>query len=421
MSRLDDIKNPGVILESKVVRFPELRDALIFNGAYCWLPVGIQLAFELYRWMLASADERGDKWAADRWAHRRYPDILAYIGGEGVGGVNVTSTAPFGPHWREDLPRRLLNAMRHGGVVAQWRREQGIDPDGSRRIPVLVYNNPLGEPGTRRTYHGGVGEVGVAKAIDALFELWSPERRLIPQLNPSHPDARRVTRVGFGVREGRWYAAMEYGYDGSSWSAGRHGARVNPLGIDQRPGEPFYDFILRARRHLERVLTPRCAYRRPPRDRSPSCNGNWTGITSEGVEFVGGRKLAEHVKVWKASGIAPGPVLLKGEKKPRMVEDRAGAKWVPSDRSWPLSRTLAPNEYIEGRVRFELRLEGYRRGYLDLTAEERSLADGFIAPGQNGYGSALRALEEAARFSDNVRPTPFEDWCPEGASYRCEP
>jgi len=417
---------PGVLLEKKLVRFPELRDALLFNGAYCWLPIGVQLAFEIYRWMLTSADERGARWTAtDRYAHRRYPDILASIGGDGVGCVNVTSVAPFGWRWKQDLSNRLLNALRHEGVVGRWRREQRIDPDGVRRIPVLVYDSPLGAHGR------GVGEAGVEKAVDALFALCSPERRLRTQLNSSHPDARRVTAVGLYVSEGLWVASMSYGYDGSSWdssyvhSIGARRRGADPLCAVQRAGEPFYDFIVRARHHLERVLTPGCDYRRHASCRSPNCNGNWTGITPEGVEYVGGCDLREHVGMWKvlwkASGIDAGPVLLKGERLPRTVEERDGTRLVNSDRSWPLSRELGPDEYIEGRVRFMLRLQAYRRAYLDLRREDRSMVDKFIAPGRNGFGSGPREREEAFRYLDDVRPVPFEEWCAAGAEARCEP
>jgi hypothetical protein len=423
---------PGVLRVSTLIKFPLVQAALSASlmrscpvlELNLFEPVGVQVVFELYRWMTSSATENGQRWSeVDPLAWRRYPEILSSIGGRR--GRGHTDVAPLDRRWRRDLPQRVLNALEHGGVVERWRKEQRIDPNGARRLPLLTYDSPLGVRGW------GLSDKEVGEAIDALFALRSPERRLREQLNPVHPEARRVVDVELYPHAGRWIAALSYGYDGSVWrEASRRGRGRDPIRAVQRGGEPFWDFIQRARRHLERALTPGCIPQRQalsarplvstPSHRSSACNGNWTG-TRDGAEIIGGADLAEWVRAYRSSGIDDGPVLLHGEALPHEVTASEGGHTIPQRGGLfaARDRRLTPEEYLEGRVRFELQVRAFRRAYRDLNRTERERASKFFCP--SGWGSALVAIAEASRYSDEVRPCPYEETYAAGVRATCEP
>jgi hypothetical protein len=224
----------------------------------CFMPLGVDGIFELYRWMAASVT--GDAW--DRWS---WPtrwgrgSLVADLGGR----PGCTSTHDVTPlrgsfvwyqdsrppcGWRTELATRIGHALLDGGKMAEWREAMGIDLGKPRFVSMLVYDCPPPAQGARWS-----SLVDFGREVDSLFALATPTRRLRKQLNKYHPDARYLTAVLLAPASNGWIACTEYGVDGARW---------NGPEIAQGKDEPFVDFIRRAHKEIDSMLTPACQRKR---------------------------------------------------------------------------------------------------------------------------------------------------------------
>lgn len=247
-------------------------------------PLGVEGLWELYRWMTSSVT--GAKWGGPaapwRWP-TRWGDgsLCADLGGRpsctSVTGItpiygsayaddrHQDANPPWG--WRSEIARRLHHALfdtDEFGKMGTWRREMGIDPAGKLRVPMLTYDHV--PPPPRSTLRSSDGTLywrssygdpkegnGLGGEVDRLFALATPTRRLIPQLNPHHVDARFLTAVKLKPSHAGWIVMTEYGFDGSRWDG---------PSMSQKKGEPFANFVYRVHDKIEALLTPPCGPRR---------------------------------------------------------------------------------------------------------------------------------------------------------------
>lgn len=265
------------ILARRKVELSDLTNRLIFGDDF----LDTEVCFELYRWMMSSAGERGRKWAkVDNYSHMRYRAVVDSIGSSKHSrDLDGFKPEPFGVTWARDIRERLLHALRDGGGVAQWRREQDIPSAGSKIIT-----------GPFRRYMDG-------RDLDRLFALAAPERRTLKSYNSVHPDARGVDAIWLCLtdvakRAPMWSAVMRY----RGLASG--GVWIGPS-VDQRKGEPFPDFICRATKELDALLTPACRpllHRLngsvPPRLRTKACTAS--GLAAdEGFHPRGAQEACE--------------------------------------------------------------------------------------------------------------------------------
>lgn len=388
------------LLTRRKVKFPELINDLLAldNEGYWFSSVGVDVAFELYRWMCTNARDR-----------TRYPNVIECIGNNGSGDGS-TAPGPFGATWLHDLRRRILRALRGGSSVARWRREEKIDPAGSKVVPY-----PFWERGLSRD------------SVDRLFALASPERRTKQSYNSSHPKARAVDRVQLVLAEKGWQVVLWYSYPdhGSHWMGPR---------VAQKTNEPFSDFIERAYKELDALLTKGCApkHRRGMtvfRQRWSACSAGYSGWDLP-KEIVGGVLLADRVASTPCNPATPPKwILLPGNKYPsevRPIKDRPGLfahiererERRPHESDWTYwesrhspKRALTLQQVHEGFVRYVLTEAAMRRSFLDMTPEESSRAQYFFAPTDGYSGSGPRSLSVAAEINAIGGPsaTPYQD------------
>lgn len=273
------------LLTKRKVDFGALARLLGSNAAHGvrrdegFYPLGVEPLFELYRWVMTSVTGKNwDRWTIPgRWG--RYTLCDTFSGRSSVNGTaaepfrgsydrNVNSLPPWG--WRQEMARRFGAILfSEHGLAVDWRKAMGIDLAKPKTIAMSVYDNV--PPPPRATLYGFHGEPlgwsmsygrhdgnrrGFGGEIDRLFALATPARRLIPQLNSFHADARYLLAVKLAPTATGWVVSTEYGVDGSSWGG---------PGVIQRAGEPFANFIYRAHDKIDAMLTPGCGTGKTPR------------------------------------------------------------------------------------------------------------------------------------------------------------
>jgi hypothetical protein len=236
---------------------------------------GAEVLFETYRWMTSSVTT-ATGYPCDRWSwpttwvreslaadmSDRHSCGMAEItpirGSAYPNDRHQDAAPPWG--WRRTLARRFHAALFDDGLMAEWRKAMRIDPAKPRRIGMLVYDRLPPPPwathyfdgkpvGWRMSYGDPAEGRGFEGEIDRLFALATPTRRLIPQLNRFHADARFLTDVNLTPTHAGCIVSTGYGVDGSRW---------NGPECAQKKGEPFANFIYRAYSKIDAMLTPAC-------------------------------------------------------------------------------------------------------------------------------------------------------------------
>ncbi|MCX6808299.1 MAG: hypothetical protein NTW50_01355 [Candidatus Berkelbacteria bacterium] len=194
-----------------------------------WLaPIGPQVAFGTYGWMVENA--------------RSYSDgssccPIALLSGEPY-LLGLSQTLPFSRKWREELYLRFHYALLFKSEyekVLRWRFDQDINLAVTKILPIRYYAVP----------EHGYPESSICSEIDHLFNLAGRHFKESP--NQFWPEATEIFKINLYVLGlNYWVIGIDYGTcpESSVW----HLYRTNDA------GETFLDFIKRKLVEIENLL-----------------------------------------------------------------------------------------------------------------------------------------------------------------------
>lgn len=207
-------------------------------------------AFEVYRWMVGTARKYGSH--RIRYGEPYGYDAIALLNRQPtlVGTYKYDKT--FGKDWEEDLLKRFQYALlsRFAQPEAdRWRRENSIDINKSRILPIRYYSESY--PGYR-TIHFSDKTIlySCSQILAALFELEGQTLR--ESYNPCHLKARTIIEIRFSVYP-KYTATIAYGYKEEFGNPCASRWYKDVPGID---GELFWDWINRSYTEVVKLLEP---------------------------------------------------------------------------------------------------------------------------------------------------------------------
>lgn len=164
-------------------------------------PYSLEQAFQLFRWMVATAAKSrySDQM---RWGAMSPIDLLS-----DSSGIGHSSVAPISSI--ADLRRRFQLAFfgTHGGNgTLRWREENGIQAYGTVTLPYRHY-----VPHAGAKHLGFDSESAIETALNKFFEK-APGMRLAAQLNSFHAGAKVVQDVTIGVSARGFNFNLRYGF-----------------------------------------------------------------------------------------------------------------------------------------------------------------------------------------------------------------
>lgn len=271
------------LLTKRKIDFDALLKILAYGVGYhegFWQIGGVEVVFELYRWMTSSVTGKHfERWSWEtRWTRQSLAKNMSSRVGCGSDGNITPFRSSYDRHqdarqpqgWRLEIASRFAHALLDDGKMADWRSAMKIDMANPRIVPMLTYD--MVPPPPRSELRMSNGELlgwrspsCFASEVDRLFGLATPSRRLREQLNPHHPDARYVKAVLLWPTQSGWVANIEYGFEGSAWnndcrlsSTDRYDHTKDMTWCRQGKGEPFSQFVYRAHDQFDALLTPIC-------------------------------------------------------------------------------------------------------------------------------------------------------------------
>ena len=394
---------PAGLQLTRKIDFEHLFETLAFSDIR-WRsnfePFGPQVLFELYRWMISSARVKKARYRGAEVVEV-YPGIMQVIAGSNR--MNDGAADALGADWRVVLRARLMHALRDGGEVARWREDQKIDRAKPRSVPLLHYKDPPRlEEGAKAW-----GEEGVAEALDALFALGDGRYFVRPSKTNKRTREQRASAVQLHIAEVGWRVVLEYS---------NHESSSTHPGEVQRFDEPFFDFIIRARKGLEKILSAPCAFRRPPRVRAVACSAGWSGSDPKKGEIIGGIEVKAKIAKLDLARDGFSPILFADGEAPKAVtfgrrsyETATDPERYRISRRAPLNCYEVTEEQVKwGRARYLLTKRVYELAFLDLPKDTQFRAeDQFLEDGLGSAGSALRKYRGAGAF---VKTHPRVAW-----------
>ncbi len=234
----------GNLIRSMTLNLDELaRDVLVSSHQHG----RAEVVMEVYRHIVVTGMERGTRWRKnDPWSHARYPNFSNIVGRTTNGAYEdlyfaLDDSLTSDEHIARVISRAVLGSSR---TLARWRRDQGSMTRAT--IPVRV-RRAAGE----RWCH-----------LRAL--LTDPVgRRIKPQFNSMHSEARILRRALLIPSSDGWALGIEYGCtDDPRPSARHHGAASSWVAQQSRAHEaadPQHQIPVQRDKEPTSLFVHRCA------------------------------------------------------------------------------------------------------------------------------------------------------------------
>lgn len=191
------------LLRSMTINLDELaRDVLVCSRQHG----RAEVVMEVYRHVVVTGMERGTRWRKNNpWSHARYPNFSTLVGRTVNGAYEdlyfaLDDSLTSDDHIARVVARAVLGRDR---TLARWRRDQGSM--------------------THATLDVRVRRASGERWCDLRAVLTDPVgRRIKPQFNSMHSEARILRRALLIPNAEGWSLGLEYGCTDDPRPSGRH-------------------------------------------------------------------------------------------------------------------------------------------------------------------------------------------------------